>query len=406
MRIERKEVGAATLSAIRNAIDDLNRRTKRLKLDPITLAIGQWYGAEHVDEYGRRRCRSVVDVVIEAPDVPLKLEGWSLVGIVTSALQGDLNGDERIITRIADGGELERYRHGVVTCDECRKARLRKTMLIVRHDAGEQRIVGGACAKIYVPRMATIAYLEHLTSRIDLFGGDEDGEDGERYGTFPRGAMQFPIRETIEVALLWTRVRGYVRAAEDLSTSMLTWDALTGGLPDKLAAEFRELVATYGDLRRESDDVIAYAEAMDGASDYALNLQAAFRAGAVSSRTVGIVVSAIACYRRAQERAVEGAAPGKHADAPVGKTSDLGEGTIAGIKGISGYYGDSWIVNIKLDDGAAVVWFASKYPQCDGQDVERGERYHVRARVKEHGEFRGKPQTKVTRVSFRAPVGA
>lgn len=67
--------------------------------------------------------------------------------------------------------------------------------------------------------------------------------------------------------------------------------------------------------------------------------------------------------------------------------------TIEALIPIEGYYGSSTLVKMIDDSNNSLTWFASSFVP-----FERGEHVTIKARVKDHDEYEGTKQTKLTRV--------
>ena len=56
------------------------------------------------------------------------------------------------------------------------------------------------------------------------------------------------------------------------------------------------------------------------------------------------------------------------------------------------YYGSSLLIGMQDDEGNKFVWFSTAMPE-----VHKGDKVHIKGRIKNHGEFRGSKQTTLTR---------
>jgi hypothetical protein len=56
------------------------------------------------------------------------------------------------------------------------------------------------------------------------------------------------------------------------------------------------------------------------------------------------------------------------------------------------YYGSSLLIGMQDDKGNKFVWFSTAMPE-----VHKGDKVHIKGRIKDHGEFRGSKQTTLTR---------
>ena len=126
------------------------------------------------------------------------------------------------------------------------------------------------------------------------------------------------------------------------------------------------------------------------------NLQKAVTAGAISSKRIGIVASAVHVYQKARERAQEDNMP--KCNEHLGTVGERLKGLTADVTRIrysDGYYGTTTIITLRTPKGHTLVWFAS-----GNKDVEVNDTWTFDGTVKKLDEFNGTKQTVFTRVKY------
>lgn len=66
--------------------------------------------------------------------------------------------------------------------------------------------------------------------------------------------------------------------------------------------------------------------------------------------------------------------------------------TLEHIRYYDTHFGTTWVYSFKDENGNTLVWKTSAH-----QEVEEGNKFHVKGTIKEHGEYRGTKQTVLTR---------
>lgn len=156
------------------------------------------------------------------------------------------------------------------------------------------------------------------------------------------------------------------------------------------------------------DAVLAAAKAVEGDGDYVTNLRTALAGDWVGRQHSALAVSAIAVWRRGQERAAEKATITKGFAAPKGAKIKGIQATITKVSYHDNPYdyngGVNTLVIFQTPDGHQMKWYASGRKDYEVGQV--GE--FTGGTVKAHEEYRGVDQTVVTRVKFEPhdPAGA
>lgn len=190
-------------------------------------------------------------------------------------------------------------------------------------------------------------------------------------------------------------------------------DAFTTATADAVFEAIRKGDASSASTDRElAERVVDWALSYDPdwsgkADSYREKLCRVAMAGHVSQKTAGYAASMIGAFEREQkfkaqaEARAEAKASTSHVGTEGERLRSL-EVRVVRTKSIDGRFGPREIVTLeRTSDGSELVWFTGSEP-----NVSAGEVYTVDATVKQHKEFRGVPQTVVTRVSFLEHVNA
>jgi hypothetical protein len=131
-------------------------------------------------------------------------------------------------------------------------------------------------------------------------------------------------------------------------------------------------------------------------SDYEQNLKVIASRETCLWREIGFAASMAPAYTRTTERTQKQEQPKESQH--VGQLKDriiLNDARVTGIYGFESLYGPGDIVKFTLPNGSRLVWFTSTEP-----DVEKGQEYRIKATIKAHTEYRGTPETTITRVKI------
>lgn len=353
---------------------------------------------------GRVREWLRLEVTGEAP----KFAGWSLVGCL-EPLTLDDGGCENIVRAVPGESVPAEYRGRVGECDHCNARRRRNETFVVRHDDGSHKMVGRQCLKDFLGHAnphSLAAAAQLLCELAQLCGEASD----EGWGGGGYGEATWTIRHFLTITAAVVRLRGWVsrtkaRDEERMATADIVLDRL---IPPRPASREWQQWADEVDAEAAKPEHAATAEravewglglepAAYETEDYLYNVNLICRAGTVGRKTAGLAASIAAALARAEKTAQDAAdAAARPAGQHVGQVGKRQEFTVRcnRVTSIETPYGAKGIHGLTDEAGNDLVWFATS-----GTWLEVGETYRVKATVKEHGEFRGRPQTVLMRVS-------
>jgi hypothetical protein len=149
-----------------------------------------------------------------------------------------------------------------------------------------------------------------------------------------------------------------------------------------------------------------------GDNDYLYNLHAVCTDDYIRPKRGGLAASVIVAAERAFEKAAQKADDATKSNLHIGAEKErlTLELTLKGTREIDGYYGISTLHKFEDAAGNLFIWFASNpeiIPEGTGKRaINIGDTHTLAGTVKGHDDFKGRLQTKLTRVSVPKPKKA
>lgn len=420
------------LSRFQAEIARIAKRATKLGLDPIGFTV---LGTELVAPNGGEAFVCAGVEVVDGVSQPIMidkrvlhhrvevygprpiLDGWTLIAALDWI-------DGEVLIRKIDEVDVSTFLENA-GCEHCNLARARKTTYVVRHEDGTMKQIGSTCLADFLrnPEAATIAsILEFLAEAYRVAGEFEEmGGEGS-------GSSYVTLTDVLFTAARVIRACGFVsrRTAEErtiLSTKDLVTTVLWGKGPH--ADKLRDEIGVEDDDAVTANATAAWIaiDPEEATTDYARNLAVLARIGWVPTKHLGLAVSAVASWRRSEEkRIVRERRAANHVPGHVGtvKKREVFTLTLVGATSWDGTYGTTYCYRFVDPEGRSVVWKASKvarFPefvtltfldgrtgQTCGKEVVVGRTYQVRGTVKKHGNFKGEDQTEINRCVMEAEV--
>jgi len=305
-------------------------------------------------------------------------------------------------------------------CDHCGTNRRRKQTFVVRHKDGTHKAVGRQCIKDFLghedPKMLA-AWAQILANvGATITAAEDEGwvSDGPTTTSYDLEHFLGWCAGSVRVHGWLSRGRAYNAggtATVDHVAYLLDPGPFTGPRADKLRAEWK---ADRAACEPTAEDKATAAAAVTWATDldldtlmadngdgYLANIAAVARAGYVGPKTWGLGGSIIAAHARACEKALreaqKAARPESHHVGTI-KARDTHRVRVDRILARDGDYGTTYITKMSAWDETRecyandLVWFASRE-----HDLEIDGEYVIKATVKKHDVFDGRPQTIVNR---------
>lgn len=384
MNEQTHEVALYKLPALKAQFAKLAKRAKKLNLDTVTLeVIGQPF-VKLVDHYiqdGRNSRTIQVPVkfiqVSFAGELP-RIGGWSFVARVESTVSG-----KAIVKSFKESTQIDEN-VDLTRCDHCNISRRRNSVFVIERD-GEQKQIGGSCLDIYCGEKSleqfvfTAGFVQFVTNVGNEYGCDDQF----------RKHNLINVKKFLACVVSAVNATGYVRA-----------DSF-GGVPtrDAAAIAYEEGGKNLTEKDYEAaQQVIDWAKTIEPNNDYIRNVQVLCAEEYVEPRQLGILASALQAYHRATR--VEESKNGV-VSVHVGEVGKRQDFTLV-FKGQNSFDSEFGITHLyRFTDlaGNVLTWFSSV-----SLDLAKDEQYQAKATVKEHGEYRGTKQTRLTRVKFSEKV--
>lgn len=436
------------LERLKEQLEKANKRAARTNLPPLTLRelgretvkVGEERG---VPQYGQW---VTVELEGEAP----KFAGWEFRAALDHRESG-------VVVRSAPGFETnlpERFRTADKACDHCKKQRHRRDVFVLFNaERDEYTQVGRQCLKDFlggVDPTALAKYFDNFAAFTEELEGGEGGNGDFLGGSF-RGERQTTARLVFEKTALALRVYGWQKrggrdeqhwpgkatpTADRVTAALLSKDeAATDRFKRPVYYGERVLAVAFGpeydggpvratdsglgnlptndEDRALADGVVNYVQnEMSPRGDFEHNLKVLVSPDLsfVRAKDVGMLAAAVMVYQRhlgnevkyAQERAKRAALGNGHVgevgrrlvlDVTVVETK-----TFASESSYGGRFSEEprTLVTMVDAENNLLKWWTGGLGQ--GTPFAPEAKLTVKATVKKHGDYNGKPETTVTRV--------
>lgn len=379
-------------------LEKLNRQAARLGVEPVSYRV---VGRETVIEKVWDQMQimswevSRTYVYLTVSGGYPHLEGWHFVATIEPTPAGNMllvHPGERDVPAI--------YREATNHCDHCQTDRERKQTFVLRHDDGRYAQIGRNCLAKYIgssispERLASMAQFERDVRVIGEGGG---------------GALyEVDTLEFLSWVSCLSRNFGFVSAKQAQErwgadpTGRTVWNLLTNSIA--MSDWLKEHNPTPEERdARNAQEAREYALGLTGESDFEHNLRVACSLDHITHKQVGTVAYAVEAMRRAREKAAQAAVeaaqprPVTSHVGTVGKRQTFPDLTIARIMDLPGDWGVRHMVRFLDGAGNTLVWWTSG-DISDLEDADdAGSTVTLVATVKAHEEYRGTPQTILTR---------
>jgi hypothetical protein len=279
----------------------------------------------------------------------------------------------------------------------------------VVHDAGNEYRVGRNCLADFLGHSNPSSLVGHLNLYGKAFalieGAEEAGFDtGVTFMDLPvfLGYVACQMREHGWLSRGQAYERGIGGATADCAQSAY-WSA-------------KPILSPKTEDGARAGKALQWARALTDAdvatSDYLYNLRAVCTDDDIRPKRGGLAASVIVAAERAFEKAAEAARQATNSNLHIGAVKErlTLELTLRGTREIDGHYGVSTLHRFEDAAGNAFIWFASNpyiIPATDSRGdkhiIKVGETHTLSGTVKGHDDYKGRNQTKLTRVTVPKP---
>lgn len=389
------------LARLDEKLAKVNKRAAKLGQDPMTYTQVREEQDEERDAItGLVKAIHHYAVIVLDGSLHVGLPGWQFIATIEHA--GEDGNLVHEVPGAAQESELLAYRTTTPYCDHCHTSRRRIETFIVRLLTDNSlKQVGRNCLTVFlgVGAEELAARAEWLSGVAALFASEEHTPGtGARMTDFGTAYVLALTAQMVRCHGWLGKGKAYDEGRMHDATAVRVLDILTHRCMHGAAAchdEHADITAADEALAQAALEWVQGtlgAKAVDDRSDYEHNLVIATKGEAISDRHLGLVCSAIASYNRtvSQEREQAATANLTHVGT-VGKR-EVFTLTLLDTRELESNFGVTTLCKFADGAGNQVVWFASGW-----QSLEIGHTYQVKATVKAHGDFRGVPQTTITR---------
>lgn len=397
-------VPAVNIPALEERLKELNKRAKKLKQEPMVLVLGATKSKLVKDPFGQEVARTYFAVTINGSS-PIVEGGWRFAALITPVDSG-----ENIVSVVPNQTIDPKWRDADPShCDHCKMKRRRKDVFVLKNTNGDETIVGRSCLKDFLGHESadTLIAYAMFVGGFDLSEFEED--DWCESGGGPRRATAWDIEEFLSVASVVIAKIGFVSRTKAVAEDLMTTAGVVTEIlkRSKLGLEVAKSINLDDEQERvgfaqTAKSALEWGKALQSPDDYLYNLGVASRCLYATPKTAGLLASLIPAYQR------DGVAPTKKEDeipqvhlGEVGKRDEFSALKITYMKSFNGEYGVSTLV--KFDAGKGVLnWWASDSVDTEPyySAYESGKEVTIKATVKRHSEYQGKPVTELTRVKL------
>lgn len=381
------------------ALEKLVKKARRYGNPDIAYTVGPVRAEERrvTDWDGRSR-----KVTVHVHDVTVTGEA-PRVGSHEFLARVELGPAGNIIDKRPGVDDLDaRFRHTDSHCDHCGVDRDRREVFVLRDLETESLVqIGRTCLRDYLG----IDDPSHVAGRFRFLRElREWGEEG-----WGRAPWVHSMEGVLALAAVAIRLFGWCSkgqaAIDDTLTPTVEYVRLglvydVAGLSRSEREDWDRIHKALGEEDHEvARATIAWVQSLEGRSDYEHNLTVLFRDTALTDpKRLGLVVSAVAGYHRAQEKALRltRERQDRAASGWVGQEGERLRGllvTLDSQRSVGGNsFGDLVLIKLRDEAGNVLSWFTG-----GGTGHNTGTQFRLDGTVKRHTEYQGAKETQLTR---------
>lgn len=306
-------------------------------------------------------------------------EGWTLVGKV-ERLKDGLN----LVHRFSHEFKVpDKYYYSDLTCDHCQSHRPRRYTYILRNEFGEWLQVGTGCVLEFTNGGLDVEDIAYFAQTFDFAQDIQELSDE----TIQKRKLECRVNleEALAFAYRTITIHGYRRSSEEDSTKERLLDMLSS-------------IATSEPTSTETcfaNDCIKYfAHEIDDTNEYIHNCKSIAKVDYPEIKLVGFIAAMMNTYiNMLNERAKVEKENSEVVNEYLGNVGDKLTLNIKSWKCVFRQitvFGDNYLYRFITNDNHIVTWGTSTR-------LEEGNIITITGTVKEHNEYKGTKQTRLTR---------
>ena len=372
-------------------LEKIEARCERKGFPAPSLNITEIYhgfGAERIGDETYHYEPGDRKIVIEVPNV--KVNGWKLIARVDFM---DTESGRRCLVSTVPGETTPAWAHSIdESCEHCHKTRVRNRVYLFRNEKQWKR-VGSTCTQDYLGLDA--AMLLHCSQGRTWY----DDPEGETLKT----AKYWGLHRYLTAVATCVRKAGFRKSNDDaptwISALVLRVDLAR---PFAMDPERRKDWTPTDEDAKLAKDAIEHFKAQtnfDRMSDYLRNIAVLADCPMVDRKRLPLAASMIVAYQRVLERRVADAQAAKDSGGHFGTIGQRIKSIAVKIKSVRTFetaYGWTTLYSMIDDENRSFVWYSSR----NFDAIKVGSDQVITGTVKAHNEYRGVPQTVVTRCKW------
>lgn len=372
------------------SIEKLNKKAKKLNLEPIVIENLEtvMYLRDERDDY-EIPCYKIK--VTQGQEI--KIQGYKFVGKL------EKNVGDTFLYKGSD--EVPQSQKEIRICQHCNSNRKRKLLYILKNEQDEYITVGKSCLIDYIGHTDAEKIAKYYQEVNSFFNIDDDTLFLEEHmSIYDEQPDVFSIDQILRASIVSIENRGYYKT--DCEDNMSTKDDVYNILFSRKERE-AELKEKAMDIpKKEIDEIKEIINNMEPTTSYIENLQLLIRDKFVTYNFLGYAVSMIPTVTREKEKMIV-----KEKNKKSNYVGDVGEKIEllvsfyreAFYERESRYTGKYETVHIYTfvdENNNHIVW---KTTAREHFDV--GDKINLKAKVKEHNEYKDIKQTIITRPTYK-----
>lgn len=312
----------------------------------------------------------------------VKLSGKVLHEGYTLAAKVDKTDKGNMIYRFTNEYQIpERYYTGELVCDHCKTTRNRKHCYLLRNENGDWIQVGTECVSEFTSGGLNVSDIAYFAQTFDFGKDAEKIHEDVIKGRQLEASVQ--LREALAFSYREINNYGYTRSSEEDSTKEHVINMLSSIMTSE---------PTEDELKMADDCAAHFANIEDDGNEYLHNLKVIANTDYPAFKLIGFIAAMMQSYLTFMSKETEK----EHDEINNEYLGELGDKLTLNIKSWKCVYqghtifGDNYLYRFITDDNHIITWGTST--QLADRDI-----CILKGTVKEHNDFRGQKQTKLTR---------
>jgi hypothetical protein len=389
-------IDAENLERFEKKVKAIQRKAEKLGVEAPKYSVVRRFEREFKKQFHKYTI-PYVEIAIE--DAKVVMDGWVFAATIDHREPLNII---RVNPTYDGSADLTAYSTAKSVCEHCSRQRSRKNTYIMTSESGDLKQVGSSCIKDFLGHPSAEFYAE-LYEFVSLLA-EEDKEER----LFGRYTPSYNVRDVVEAAAMFVRLKGYRSKAMGCPTS--------GSVLDYFELNETQYKEKYGEkcpsvtdvdkgLANKAIDLVKSFNEKDLKNTFNYNLRVLVDGDRVFAKDLGMICYLPELVSRTLEeqkkrwelerKAKEGVEESKYIG-NVGERMTLNATYMGKIYLGSNMFNDSYLHKF-IVDGNSVVWSSANTME----DVNVGQVIEITGTVKNHKTFRDIKQTAITRCKVK-----